>query len=102
MLFRLQDVEAELQRRQRPAAAAPADDLKTPEKQWSDVEPELQNVPGRPSLQRALFHLNRLKLLVDEPAEKHSRDEEEEKDEDEGRYSSSSADGLVCSQQGAS
>ncbi|XP_029940840.1 lung adenoma susceptibility protein 2 isoform X2 [Salarias fasciatus] len=103
MLFRLQDVEAELQRRRRPAASAPAGEPPTPDKQRSDVEAELQSSPGRPSLQRALFHLLRLKLLVEEPTHKRTEEEEEgEKEEDEGRYSSSSADGMTCSQQGAS
>lgn len=49
-------------------------------------------------LLRALHHLNRLKMLVEEPRQKH-RATEEEKDDDEGRYSSSSVDRLVCSQQ---
>ena len=40
-----------------------------------------------------MSHLSRLKLLVDEPS-KENREKEEEKYEDEGRYSSSSADGL--------
>lgn len=53
------------------------------------------------SILRALHHLSRLKVLVEEPREKH-REEEEEKDEDEGRYSSSSAEGLVCTQQKSS
>ncbi|XP_069025115.1 lung adenoma susceptibility protein 2 [Embiotoca jacksoni] len=98
MLFRLQAVEAELQRHQQePAAPAVTAGLQTSVKQWSDGEAELQGVPGRPSLQRALHHLNCLKLLVDEPGKKR-REEEEEKDEDEGRYSSSSADGPIGSQ----
>lgn len=50
---------------------------------------------------RALYHLSRLKVLVEEPREKHG-EEEEEKDEDEGRYSSSSAEGLICTQQKSS
>ena len=50
------------------------------------------------SVLRALYHLSRLKLLVEEPREKY-REEELEKDEDEGRYSSSSADGLICTQE---
>ncbi|XP_030598326.1 lung adenoma susceptibility protein 2 isoform X2 [Archocentrus centrarchus] len=101
MLFRLQAVEAELQRQQQgtPAAFAFSEQQQMPAKQWpgDDAElQELQSFPGRPSLERALHHLNRLKMLVEEPREK-SR--EEEKDDDEGRYSSSSADRLVCSQQ---
>lgn len=47
---------------------------------------------------RALHHLSRLKVLVEEPRQKH-RAEDGEKDEDEGRYSSSSADRLICAQQ---
>ncbi|XP_035801221.1 lung adenoma susceptibility protein 2 isoform X1 [Amphiprion ocellaris] len=94
MLFRLQSVESELQRQQE-ASPELQNRLQTPEKQFPDGESELQNFPGRPSLQRALHHLNRLKLLVEEPTKKHR---EEEKDEDEGRYSSSSADGLMTSQ----
>lgn len=97
MLFRLQAVEAELQRQQQgaPAASALSEQQQTPAKQWpgDDAElQELQSFPGRPSLERALHHLNHLKMLVEEPRE-------EEKDDDEGRYSSSSADRLICSQQ---
>jgi len=51
------------------------------------------------SVLRALHHLSCLKLLVEEPKQKGRKEGEEEKDEDEGRYSSSSADGLTCSQQ---
>lgn len=55
------------------------------------------------SILRALHHLSRLKVLVEEPREKRTEEKEEkgaeEKDEDEGRYSSSSADGLICAQQ---
>lgn len=51
------------------------------------------------SIRRAMHHLNRLKVLVEEPREKRTDEEEEEKDEDEGRYSSSSADGLNSAQQ---
>ncbi|KAA8584703.1 hypothetical protein FQN60_008488 [Etheostoma spectabile] len=84
MLFRLQAVEAEVQRQtqaSRPESAA-----------------ELENFPGGPSLQRAMHHLSRLKVLVEEREKKHP-EKEEEKDEDEGRYSSSSAEGLPCTQQ---
>uniref|UniRef100_UPI0037E93F9C lung adenoma susceptibility protein 2 n=1 Tax=Semicossyphus pulcher TaxID=241346 RepID=UPI0037E93F9C len=102
MLFRLQAVEAELQRRhQAPADPTPTDRLQTeetPEKQTPEGEEELESVPAGASLQRALHHLSRLKMLVEEPRAK-STEEEEEKDEDEGRYSSASADGLTCTQQ---
>ncbi|KAM7369386.1 hypothetical protein PAMP_013658 [Pampus punctatissimus] len=102
MLFRLQAVEAELQRQQQSSIAPALTDRlqtnETPAKQRPEGEAELDSFPCGPSLQRALHHLSRLKLLVEEPREKH-REEEEEKDEDEGRYSSSSADGLVCTQQ---
>ncbi|KAM4532344.1 lung adenoma susceptibility protein 2 [Fundulus diaphanus] len=91
MLFRLQAVEAELQRRR---AGGP----RTPEKQAADGEAELQSFPGSPSLQRALQHLSRLKLLVEEPG-RRSRPQEDEKEEDEGRFSSSSADRLPGCQQ---
>ncbi|XP_034752867.1 lung adenoma susceptibility protein 2 [Etheostoma cragini] len=104
MLFRLQAVEAEVQR-QTQASVAPTfsdkDGLQaetTPEKQWPESEAELENVSGGPSLQRALHHLSRLKVLVEEREKKHT-EKEEEKDEDEGRYSSSSAEGLPCTQQ---
>lgn len=50
---------------------------------------------------RALHHLSRLKVLVEEPRENH-RGEEEEKDDDEGHYSSSSTEGLVSAHQNAS
>lgn len=54
----------------------------------------------RVSVLRALHHLNRLKLLVEEPTRKNpDPGEEKDKDEDEGRYSSSSADRLFSSQQ---
>ncbi|XP_010751450.2 lung adenoma susceptibility protein 2 [Larimichthys crocea] len=98
MFFRLQAVEAKLQR-QTPAAPPLTDRLQTeetPVKPRTEAEAELESFPGGPSLQRALHHLSRLKVLVEEPRGKHR--EEEEKDEDEGRYSSSSADGPVCSQ----
>lgn len=42
-----------------------------------------------------MHHLSRLKVLVEEPREKHA---EEERDEDEGRYSSSSVDRLTAQQ----
>ncbi|XP_070781243.1 lung adenoma susceptibility protein 2 [Enoplosus armatus] len=105
MLFRLQAVEAELQRQQEaPVAPALADRLQaeTPVKklQRPESEAEPESFPGGPSLQRALHHLSRLKLLVEEPRQKTGAgDDEVEKDEDEGRYSSSSADGLLCAQQ---
>ncbi|XP_047229425.1 lung adenoma susceptibility protein 2 [Girardinichthys multiradiatus] len=94
MLFRLQAVEAELQRRR-----IDTDCPGTPEKQEAEPDAELQSFPGSPSLQRALLHLNRLKLLVEEPGQK-GRQKDEEKEEDEGRYSSLSADRLLSSQQG--
>ncbi|XP_032394991.1 lung adenoma susceptibility protein 2 isoform X2 [Etheostoma spectabile] len=104
MLFRLQAVEAEVQR-QTQASVAPTfsdeDGLqteKTPEKQRPESAAELENFPGGPSLQRAMHHLSRLKVLVEEREKKHP-EKEEEKDEDEGRYSSSSAEGLPCTQQ---
>ncbi|XP_068430538.1 lung adenoma susceptibility protein 2 [Clinocottus analis] len=99
MLFRLQAVEAELQRRH-PAPEAPtlAVGLQS-EEQRPEGEAALQRVPGGPSLQRAMHHLSRLKMLVEEPREKRAEEEEEERDEDEGRYSSSSADGLICTPQ---
>ncbi|XP_044190337.1 lung adenoma susceptibility protein 2 isoform X1 [Thunnus albacares] len=100
MLFRLQAVEAELQRQQHPSLASTLTDRlqtkETPVKQRPEAE--LESCHGGPSLQRALYHLSRLKLLVEEPREKY-REEELEKDEDEGRYSSSSADGLICTQE---
>ncbi|RVE65458.1 hypothetical protein OJAV_G00116790 [Oryzias javanicus] len=89
MLFRLQAVEAELHRSSPPA----------PEESVLDSDARLQSVPGSPSLQRALHHLNHLKLLVEEPRRKHQNPgDEKDKDEDEGRYSSSSADRLLGSQ----
>ncbi|XP_026194742.1 lung adenoma susceptibility protein 2 isoform X2 [Anabas testudineus] len=106
MLFRLQAVEAELQRQQQASVTPTVTDRlqteETPVKQEvsqrPDSEAELEGFPGGLSLQRALHHLSRLKLLVEEPGLKHKK-KEEEKDEDEGHYSSSSADGLVCTQQ---
>ncbi|XP_074547129.1 lung adenoma susceptibility protein 2 isoform X2 [Halichoeres trimaculatus] len=98
MLFRLQAVEAELQRQhQIPGAPTLSDRLPTPVKQRLETEEELDSVSGGASLQRALHHLSRLKMLVEEPREKHAVNEE--KDEDEGRYSSSSAEGLTCALQ---
>uniref|UniRef100_A0A8D3DZX2 Lung adenoma susceptibility protein 2 n=1 Tax=Scophthalmus maximus TaxID=52904 RepID=A0A8D3DZX2_SCOMX len=87
MLFRLQTLEAKLRPRgggeEEEEAPAPPDGLKTHQTPFviSDV---------------ALHHLGRLKLLVEEEPRKKTG---EEKDEDEGRYSSSSADRLSCSQQ---
>ncbi|XP_071323104.1 lung adenoma susceptibility protein 2 isoform X2 [Trachinotus anak] len=103
MLFRLQAVEMKLQGQQQEASVAPSltDRLQTeetPVKQRPEGEAELDSFSGGPSLHRALHHLSRLKLLVEEPKEKH-REKEEEKDEDEGRFSSSSADGLICARQ---
>ncbi|XP_054468845.1 lung adenoma susceptibility protein 2 isoform X2 [Anoplopoma fimbria] len=102
MLFRLQAVEAELQRQQQaPVASTLTDGLQTeeaPVKQRPEGEAELESFSGGPSLQRAMHHLSRLKELVEVPREKHT-EEEEGKDEDEGHYSSSSADGLICTQQ---
>ncbi|KAL6097303.1 uncharacterized protein ACO6RY_06427 [Pungitius sinensis] len=98
MLFRLQAVEAELQRQQALPPPAPPVGLQTeedPVKQRLEGEAQLESFPGGPSLQRAMHHLSRLKVLVEEPREKHA---EEERDEDEGRYSSSSADRLVTQQ----
>ncbi|XP_034457615.1 lung adenoma susceptibility protein 2 [Hippoglossus hippoglossus] len=91
MLFRLQAVETKLQRQEEEASESQThpDRPQTPGTQTTEVE--LESFSGGPSLHRALHHLSRLKLLVDEPRE-------EEKDEDEGRYSSSSADGLICTQ----
>ncbi|XP_033951648.1 lung adenoma susceptibility protein 2 isoform X5 [Pseudochaenichthys georgianus] len=62
--------------------------------QRSEGGADLETFPGGPSLQRAMHHLSRLKVLVEEPKEKPRG----QKDEDEGRYSSSSADGLSCTQ----
>ncbi|XP_078128290.1 lung adenoma susceptibility protein 2 isoform X5 [Sander vitreus] len=66
--------------------------------QRPESEAELESFPGGPSLQRAMHHLSRLKVLVEEREKKHT-EKEEEKDEDEGRYSSSSAEGLNCTRQ---
>ncbi|KAM3600276.1 uncharacterized protein V6R79_020597 [Siganus canaliculatus] len=93
MLFRLQAVEAQLQQQQ--PSVAPVLHIKgqVEEKQRPGADIELEAFLGGPSLQRALHHLNRLKVLVEEPREK-PREGEEEKDE--GHYSSSSAEGLIC------
>ncbi|XP_049909169.1 lung adenoma susceptibility protein 2 isoform X4 [Epinephelus moara] len=102
-LFRLQAVEAELQRQQQASAAPTLTDRLQTVEQRPEGEAKLESFPGGPSLQRALHHLSRLKVLVEEPREKRTEEKEEkgaeEKDEDEGRYSSSSADGLICAQQ---
>ncbi|KAF7643242.1 hypothetical protein LDENG_00242970 [Lucifuga dentata] len=81
MLFRLQHVEAELHRRRQQQAAARLPHAQTPFKQQAEGEAELESLTGA-SLQRALHHLSRLKLLVEEPRDK---EREEEEDEDEGR-----------------
>ncbi|XP_037121388.1 lung adenoma susceptibility protein 2 isoform X1 [Syngnathus acus] len=84
MMFRLQAVEVELHRQQHPPVARTCS-------KGSQSRPESeaeQALSGATSLQRALHHLSRLKLLLEAPRGKH----EEEKDIDEGRYSSSSAD----------
>ncbi|XP_029372087.1 lung adenoma susceptibility protein 2 isoform X1 [Echeneis naucrates] len=98
MLFRLQAVEVKLQGQQHVASVATADwrqAEETPMEQKTESEVELENYSGGPSLHRALHHLNRLKLLVEEPSEKHR----EEKDEDERCHSSTSTERLICSQQ---
>ncbi|XP_075885300.1 lung adenoma susceptibility protein 2 [Nelusetta ayraudi] len=101
MLFRLQAVEAELQRRQpSPGASTANQRLHMEECSVLTNRPEagegLESSPGGPSLQsRALLHLGRLKQLVEEPRDKDRGEEEEEereKDEDEGHYSSSSSE----------
>ncbi|XP_049593165.1 lung adenoma susceptibility protein 2 isoform X2 [Syngnathus scovelli] len=84
MMFRLQAVEVELHRQQYPPVGRTCS-KGTQSRPESEAE---QALSGATSLQRALHHLSRLKLLLEEPREKH----EEEKDIDEGRYSSSSAD----------
>ncbi|XP_019961867.2 lung adenoma susceptibility protein 2 isoform X1 [Paralichthys olivaceus] len=96
MLFRLQAVETKLQQQEEEASETQTrpDRLQTETPGTQTTEAELESFSGGPSLHRALHHLSRLKLLVDEPREKNR----EEKDEDEGRYSSSSADGLICTQ----
>ncbi|KAK2818805.1 hypothetical protein Q5P01_024366 [Channa striata] len=101
MFFRLQAVEAELLRQQEASVAPAVSDRKqtaeTPVKQKRpEDEPELEIFSGGLSLQRALHHLSCLKLLVEEPRAKPRA--KEEKDDDEGLYSSSSVDGLVCTQ----
>ncbi|XP_029025725.1 lung adenoma susceptibility protein 2 isoform X3 [Betta splendens] len=114
MLFKLQAVETELQRQQAeaskaskapaaPAARAACEPLQTEVNviteevsQRPEGVVELEGLSGGVCLQRALHHLHRLKLLVEEPGSKSKPDEV--KDEDEGHYSSSSADGL-CPQQ---
>ncbi|KAM8827574.1 lung adenoma susceptibility protein 2 isoform 3-T3 [Spinachia spinachia] len=93
MLFRLQAVEAELQRQQVPPPPMAPVRLHTEE---APGEAQLESFLGGPSLQRAMHHLSRLKVLVEEPREKDAA--EEERDEDEGRYSSSSADRLTTQQ----
>ncbi|KAI3362071.1 hypothetical protein L3Q82_012209 [Scortum barcoo] len=97
MLFRLQAVEAELQRQQPISVAQTITDLlqteQTPAKQRPEAE--LESVSGGPSLQRALHHLSCLKVLVEEPRQK----DREEKEEDEGHFSSSSTERLISTQQ---
>ncbi|XP_068190358.1 lung adenoma susceptibility protein 2 isoform X2 [Antennarius striatus] len=94
MLFRLQAVETALQHREHPS---PPMSPQREETCCITPEPEvkLRTTPGGASLQRTLHHLSRLKALVEEPREE-LKVREEEKGEDEGHYSSSSADGLVC------
>ncbi|XP_068609291.1 lung adenoma susceptibility protein 2 [Brachionichthys hirsutus] len=100
MLFRLQAVEAELQRQQHtapgPTPATRPETEETPVTASPEPEAELRTLPGGPPPQRTLHHISHLKVLLDEPGEKQEV-EEEDKDEDEGRYSSSSADGLALS-----
>nr|XP_020456858.1 lung adenoma susceptibility protein 2 [Monopterus albus]XP_020456859.1 lung adenoma susceptibility protein 2 [Monopterus albus] len=108
MLFRLQALEAEVKQQQRQQQASLAPTLAgrlqtegTPMEQGPEGEFELEGLSGGLSLERALHHLSCLKLLVEEPRQ-NRRVEQEEKDEDEGRYSSSSAEGLLCTQQKSS
>ncbi|KAK2888609.1 lung adenoma susceptibility protein 2 isoform X1 [Channa argus] len=103
MLFRLQAVEAELQRQQAYVAPALSDrkQTETPVKQERpEKEVELEGFSGGPSLQRALHHLSRLKLLVEDPSTKpkEKEDGKDDDDDDEGLCSSSSADGPICTQ----
>ncbi|XP_070707076.1 lung adenoma susceptibility protein 2 isoform X2 [Pempheris klunzingeri] len=74
MLFRLQAVEAELQRQQQqqqPSSGAPtvADRLQRGQTPRPEGEAELESFSGGPSLQRALCYLSRLKVLLEEPRE---------------------------------
>ncbi|KAF0031920.1 hypothetical protein F2P81_016475 [Scophthalmus maximus] len=100
MLFRLQTLEAKLRPRgggeEEEEAPAPPDGLKTHQTPVTQTPEGEDSFSCGPSLHRALHHLGRLKLLVEEEPRKKTG---EEKDEDEGRYSSSSADRLSCSQQ---
>ncbi|XP_061732745.1 lung adenoma susceptibility protein 2 isoform X2 [Nerophis ophidion] len=84
MMFRLQTVETALQQQQPPNASASTNCWQSEEAlKRSEGEAE-QTLSGGLSLQRALHHLSRLKLLLEEPREKQ--------DEDEGWYSSLSND----------
>ncbi|XP_061887045.1 lung adenoma susceptibility protein 2 [Entelurus aequoreus] len=84
MMFRLQTVETALQQPQPPNASASTNCWQSEEAlKRSEGEAE-QTLSGGLSLQRALHHLSRLKLLLEEPREMQ--------DEDEGWYSSLSND----------
>lgn len=84
ILFRLQAVETELEKRQTLQQGALQERL-----HWEGALQNPDPDDGARSLQRALHHLSRLKLLVEKPEKLMS---EEEKDE--GRFSSSSTEGL--------
>ncbi|XP_061658076.1 lung adenoma susceptibility protein 2 [Syngnathoides biaculeatus] len=77
IMFRMQAVEAELHRQQK----APIATTCNKETLGRPAIEAQQTLSGAPSLQRALHHLSRLKLLLEEPRKKHN---EEEKDIDEG------------------
>uniref|UniRef100_A0A8C6UV35 Lung adenoma susceptibility protein 2 n=1 Tax=Neogobius melanostomus TaxID=47308 RepID=A0A8C6UV35_9GOBI len=115
MLFRLEAVETELHHRHHAQQGAPQDRgqqgapqdseqqgqrldrLRPKETEVTDDQnPEADG--GGPSLQRALLHLHRLKLLVDK-TQTCERAEEDERDE--GRYSSSSTEQQQQGQGGA-
>ncbi|XP_054614319.1 lung adenoma susceptibility protein 2 isoform X2 [Dunckerocampus dactyliophorus] len=92
MMFRLQAVEAALQKHQQPPAASASTDWlqgeEAPKRPDSEAE---QSLSGGLSLQRALHHLSRLKLLLEKPKGKQ--------DEDEGWHCSLSNERLLCTQQ---
>lgn len=116
ILFRLEAVETELHRRQQGAPQDMADPRESgpqgavqDRRQQGELQETVQGTEltdaqvsevdgGGPSLQRALLHLSRLKLLVEKPqtpetlpsARITGRAQEEERDE--GRYSSSSTE----------
>ncbi|KAM8871704.1 lung adenoma susceptibility protein 2 isoform 2-T2 [Synchiropus picturatus] len=92
MMFRLQAVEAELQR-QSPTSTL--SDARPPGQKKGESKAKMKRLDEGPLLQSTLRDLNQMKLREVKPKLKPGN-KEEENDPDEGHCSSLSADGFTC------